>query len=298
VTERLAHLQGLEPYLRSRIRGQDHVIAPVASAFVRGGLNLTNPQFPRCSLLLVGPTGTGKSELFKIATEYLLGSDRLVTFDLSEYHDKSAVNKLLGVDRTDRGLLGQRLRDVPPSGVLFDEVEKAHPDVADLFLQILWEGRVTLATGEIVRFDSHYLGFTTNVGGAEAMRMDSSRFASVEQVTLRLLGRHFRPEFLARCDEKCVFQRLTPDVQREICELEVARETARLRGQGYDVAVSMEAMEILLRDGFHPQLGARPLRKTIERSLQNAVIASIFASGTACGGIVLGQKGGLMLLKT
>jgi len=298
VTERLAHLQGLEPHLRARIRGQDHVIAPVASAFVRGGLNLTDPRFPRCSLLLVGPTGTGKSELFKIATEYLLGPDRLVTFDLSEYHDKSAVNKLLGADRTDRGLLGQKLFSSPPSGVLFDEVEKAHPDVADLFLQILWEGRVTLATGEVVHFDPHYLGFTTNAGGAEAMRMESSRFASVEQATLRLLQRHFRPEFLARCDEKCVFQRLTPDVQREICALEVARETARLRGLGYDLTVSKEAMEFLLREGFHPQLGARTLRKTVERSLQNAVTESLFVRGSAWGMEACVQENRVVLRST
>jgi ATP-dependent Clp protease ATP-binding subunit ClpB len=279
----IAHLRGLEPFLRSRIRGQDHLLTKVAAAFCRAGLALTPPDRPRAALLLVGPTGVGKSETFRLACDYVYGTHRLTTFDMSEYQDRSAVNKLIGEDREDPGLLGRALRDVPAGGVLFDEVEKAHPLVLDVFLQILWGGRVTVATGEIVSFGDRIVGFTSNIGAAEAMRMERVRFASVEQATLRRVEQSLRPELVGRIDEKLVFARLGPDMQREICGLEVARETARLQALGYNVAVSTEALELLMREGFHPQLGARPLRKTVERQLQDAVVRSLFARGSCTG---------------
>lgn len=241
------------------------------------------PDRPQSSLLLVGPTGTGKTEAFTCATDYVFGSGHLVTFDMSEYQDRSAVNKLLGEDRSDPGLLGRALRDAPSGGVLFDEVEKAHLLVLDVFLQILWGGRVTVVTGEVVSFGDKIVGFTSNIGAVEAMRMDRVRFASVEQATLRRVEQCLRPELVGRLDEKLVFARLGHDVQREICGLELARETARLRALGYDLAVSAEAMEFLLREGVHPQFGARPLRKTVERHLQDAVVNSLFAHGLASG---------------
>lgn len=283
---RLSHLQGLESHLRARIRGQDHVLPRVAAAFVRGALGLTSPERPRGSLLLVGPTGTGKSEVFICATEYVFGPGHLVTFDMSEYQDRSGVNKLLGEDRSDPGLLGRALQGFLAGGILFDEIEKAHALVMDLFLQILWRGCVTVATGETFIFTNHVVGFTSNIGAADAMRMAQSRFASVEQATLRRVEQTLRPELVGRLDEKLVFARLGPTVQEEICALEVHRETNRLRSLGYDLAVSREAMEFLMREGFHPHLGARPLRKTIERHLQDAVARALFGSGVASGLLV------------
>ena len=119
----------------------------------------------------------------------------------------------------------------------------------------------------------------------EAMRMEHSRFASVEQAVLRSVERNLRPELIARLDEKLVFARITPETLREICALEVARETARLRGLGYDLEVSREALELLVRKGFHSQLGARPMRKTVERQLQDAVIRNLFANGIGHGAV-------------
>jgi len=295
-TDRIAHLRGLEAHLRARIRGQDHLLPRLAAAFCRGALRLTDPQRPLASLLLVGPTGTGKSEAFALATAQVFGPDRLATFDLSEYQDASAVNKLLGENRSDPGLLGRVLERHPTGGLLFDEIEKAHSLVLDLFLQVLWRGCVTVATGRTFTFGGHVLGFTSNVGAAETMRMDHSRFASVEQATLRRVGQTLRPEFVARLDEQLVFARLGPDVQREICALEVRRETERLRGLGYDLDLSREALEFLVREGFHPQLGARPLRKTVERQLQNAVMRQLFSHGTVAGCLVIDQSVGCLVV--
>ncbi len=286
--DRIAHLRGLEAHLRAHIRGQDHILPRIAASFARGALGVASPDRPRGSLLFVGPTGTGKTETFTCAIEYVFGPGHLLTFDMSEYHDRSAVNKLLGENREDIGLLGRALASVKSGGILFDEVEKAHPLVLDLFLQILWHGRITVATGEVFHFGSHFVGFTSNIGSAEAMRMGHSRLASVEQTVLRRVEQELRPELVGRIDEKLVFARLGPDVQREICALEVARETARLRAVGFDLEVSREALEFLMREGFHPHLGARPLRKAVERHLQDAVVRDLFSTGCGRGRIVPG----------
>jgi len=289
--DRITHLRGLEPHLTARIRGQDHLVPQLARAFCRAALALPAPDRPRASLLLVGPTGTGKSESFACATAYIYGPDRLVTFDMSEYQDKTAVNKFLGENRDDPGLLGRALLANPAGGLLFDEVEKAYPLVMDLFLQMLWRGCVTVATGQTLRLNDYIIGFSSNIGAAESMRMAHSRFASVEQATLRRVEQSLRPEFVGRLDEKLVFARLNADVQREICHLEVQRESARLKQSGYDLEVTREALEFLIREGFHPQLGARPLRKTIERHLQDAVVRDLFATGCGRGRLVPDASG-------
>lgn len=283
---RIARLQGLEPHLRARIRGQDHLLPRVAAAFTRGALGLSPPERPLASLLFVGPTGTGKSETFICACDYVFGPGNLSVFDMSEYQDKSSINKLLGESRDDPGLLGHALATRDEGGVLFDEMEKAHPLILDVMLQILWHGRITVATGQTFPLGRHIIGFTSNLGSAEAMRMAHSKFASVEQAVLRCVERTLRPELVGRIDEKLVFSRLSPDVQREICSLEVARETERLRGLGYDLNVTREALEFLIREGFHPQLGARPLRKTVERQLQDAVMRELFRCGVAVGRVL------------
>ena len=284
--QQIGHLRGLEAHLRQRIRGQDHVLPRIAAAFARGALGISSPDRPRASFLLVGPTGTGKTETFTCATDYVCGPGRLVTFDLSEYHDRAAINKLLGENRDDPGLLGRALLSAEAGGVLFDEIEKAHPLVLDLFLQILWHGRVTVATGQVLRFGGYFVGFTSNIGAADAMRMEHSRLPSIEQAVLRRVEQELRPELVGRIGEKLVFARLTAEVQREICVLEVARETARLRAGGFDLELTPEATEFLLREGFHPQLGARPLRQAIERQLQDAVVRGLFTSGSGAGRVI------------
>jgi ATP-dependent Clp protease ATP-binding subunit ClpA len=287
--DRIAHLRGLDAHLRANLRGQDHLLPRVAAAFARAALAIPDAEKPGASLLLVGPTGTGKTETFGCACEYVYGRDRMKTFDMSEYQDRSAVNKLLGENREDPGLLGRALAALRSGGLLFDELEKAHPLVLDLFLQILWRGCITVATGETFALGPYVVGFTSNLGAAEAMRMAHSRFASIEQAVLRRVELSLRPEFIGRLDEKLVFARLGPDVQREICALEVARETKRLRGLGYDLEVSHQALEFLIVEGFHPNFGARPLRKAVERQLQDAVVRELLAAGRGAGLLVPDQ---------
>ena len=283
---RIAHLQGLEAHLRTQLRGQDHVIARAAAVFTRGELGLARPDRPRGVLLAVGPTGTGKTELVLLAARYLFGEDRVRRFDLSEYQRTDAVERLLGADASDAGAVGRAAVGAAPRVWLFDELEKAHPKVLDLFIQMLEPGHITLASGEVVSLKNDYIAFTSNIGASEAMRMARSGMASIEQAVLRRVAEALRPEILARVPDKLVFARLTPDVQREIAGLHLANEVARLKSVGFDLEVSREALEFLIREGFHPQLGARPLRQTIERQLQDTVVRGLFASGVGAGRVI------------
>ena len=283
---RIAHLQGLEAHLRTQLRGQDHVIARAAAVFTRGELGLARPDRPRGVFLAVGPTGTGKTELVLLAARYLFGEDRARRFDLSEYQRTDAVERLLGADASDSGGIGRAATGVSPRVWLFDELEKAHPKVLDLFIQLLEPGHITLATGEVVSLKDDYVAFTSNIGASEAMRMARSSMASIEQAVLRRVAEALRPEILARVPDQLVFARLTPDVQREIAGLHLANEVARLKSVGFDLEVSREALEFLIREGFHPQLGARPLRQTIERQLQDAVVRGLFTCGSGAGRVV------------
>lgn len=283
-------LRRLETHLRSRLRGQDHLLPQAAAAFQRGELGLACSGRPKGSFLLVGPTGTGKTELILVGGEYLFGPGQVIRFDLSDFAREDAVELFLGFNADDRGAFGRAMFGHSRGIVLFDELEKAHHRLWDIFLQLLDPGHVTLATGERIALAGFYVAFSSNIGGAEAMRMEHSRFASVEQMVLRLVGQTLRPEFVGRIDEKWVFRRLMPDVQREICALRVAEETARLRGLGYDLSVSPAALEFLVREGFHPHLGARPLRQAVERHLRNAVVQELLARGVCRGMIVVAGR--------
>ncbi|MBL9191569.1 MAG: ATP-dependent Clp protease ATP-binding subunit [Opitutaceae bacterium] len=284
--DRLTHLQGLEPFLRAHLRGQDPVVARAAAVFLRGELGLARGDRPRGAFLAVGPTGTGKTELVLLAARYLFGEDRVRRIDLSEFQRIDAVERLLGADPSDSGVLGRLNWGPSPRVWLFDELEKAHPKAFDLFIQILEPGSVTLATGEKVSFQNDYLAFTSNLGSAEAVRMARSNGASVEQAVLRRVGETLRPELVGRIPDRLVFSKLSDAVQREIAELHLANELTRLRNAGFDLEVSTSALEFLIREGFHPHLGARSLRQTIERHVQDAVVQVLFSCGARRGCLV------------
>lgn len=278
--EKLRHL---EPFLRSRVRGQDHVIAPVAGALIDAEMGLSAPNRPKASFLFVGPTGTGKTELVLSFTKYLYGSDRLLRFDLSEYQGNTAVAKFLGANRTDPGLLGRALESVSSGVLFFDEIEKAHPDILDQFLQMLDASRVTVATGKTYTLDPYIIALTSNIGSAEAMRMDRSSWASIEAATLRRVRQVLRPELVNRFTEKCVFRRLDPAAQHEICLLLVEAEVGRLNALGHAIAIGSGVIEFLVRHGFDPEQGARPLRRTVEKHIQRCVRENLFRHGAAAG---------------
>ncbi len=281
--EVLAKVQGLRSYLAERLRGQDHVLDRAVAVFVRGELGLTLSDRPRGALLAVGPTGTGKTELVLLCARHLFGDGSVRRFDLSEFQRADAVERLLGADASDGGAIGWAARREGPRVWLFDELEKAHSKVFDLFLQMLDPGAVTLATGRVISFVGDYIAFTSNLGGAEALRMARSSFASVELATLRRVAEALRPEFVARIPNKFVFARLKFDVQREIAQMHIEHEIERLGLVGFDLEVSREAMDYLVRLGCETQLGAREIRQTVERNLQEAVVQALLSTGSGAG---------------
>jgi ATP-dependent Clp protease ATP-binding subunit ClpA len=274
----LVKLRNLEPHLKANIKGQDHVLPRICSVIQRGELNLAHPNRPRGSFLFVGPTGVGKTEITIAFTEYLCGSNHLHRFDMSEFQNQSSVGLLLGSSSTDIGMLGRALDKNSHGTLLFDEMEKAHPLVLDLFLQILDAGRITLANGETRSLNNYYVVLTSNIGAAEAMRMENSAFATIERTVLRRVDQVLRPELVARVTEKLVFNRLPYAVQREICELMIQNEAKRLRKKGFEIRIAESEIELLIRNGYDRTLGARPMRNAVERFLQERA-ASIIETG-------------------
>jgi ATP-dependent Clp protease ATP-binding subunit ClpA len=274
----LEKLRRLPEYLRAQIKGQEHVIDRVVSVLRRGELGLANPRRPRGSFLFVGPTGVGKTELTNVFTDFLfdgIGGKKPVRFDMSEYQTHSSVEKLIGEKVGDVGLLGRALQEVERGTLLFDEIEKAHPLVLDLFLQILEDAAITLASGERKNLSGFYVVFTSNIGAAEAMRMQSAPFASIERAVLARVNQQLRPELVGRMTEKIVFGRLGYETQRAICGQMTESECERLSALGSNIKVEAHDLEILVRSGYHPQLGARPMRTTIECCLQEKMVQSI-----------------------
>ena len=268
-------LRALGPHMKKLIRGQDHVITRVESVLRRGELNLSHNGRPKGSFLFVGPTGTGKTEITNAFTAFLFDGAKPLRFDMSEYQNQSSVEKLIGEKVGDIGLLGRVLEKTSSGTLLFDEIEKAHPLVLDLFLQILDDASITLASGERKNLSNFYVVCTSNIGAAEAMRMQSAPFASIERTVLARVGQQLRPELVGRITEKIVFSRLPYEVQREICEYMIENELKRLRSLGHAVEIQPSDIEAMLRDGFHKTLGARPMRATVERYLQDRVASSL-----------------------
>jgi ATP-dependent Clp protease ATP-binding subunit ClpB len=274
----IVRLRALPDYLRGIIKGQDHVIAPVCSVLQRGELGLANQRRPRGSFLFVGPTGVGKTEITNVFTEYLFPGEKPVRFDMSEYQTHSAVEKLIGEKVGDIGLLGRALQHISRGTLLFDEIEKAHPLVLDLFLQVLEDAALTLASGERKNLSNFYIVLTSNIGAAEAMRMRSAPFASVQRTVLSRVNQQLRPELVGRVTEKIVFASLEYSTQRAICQQMIDNETSRLGTLGVRLENGPEVLELLVREGYHRGLGARPMRAAVERHLQGRVANTLLGT--------------------
>ncbi len=278
--ERLARLP---EHLCSRIRGQPEVIARVAAVLQRAELGLTKPGRPKASFLFLGPTGVGKTELTLCFSEYLLGSGSVQRFDMSEYQNQNAVGLLLGEHLGERGLLGAALDRCALATLLFDEIEKAHPRVLDLFLQMLDAARVTLADGNTLDLSRCYIVMTSNLGSAEIMGLHHSAYSTMERHVLTRAQQSLRPELYARLTEKLVFNRLTYDVQVEVARLRLEEEIAFYAGRGHRIDAGEDVLNLLVRIGYHSRLGARPLRDAVERLVGDAVAGSVLAGGDGCG---------------
>ncbi|MFJ8046975.1 ATP-dependent Clp protease ATP-binding subunit [Streptomyces luteogriseus] len=278
-------LLGLEEHLHERVVGQDEAVRVVSDAVLRSRAGLAAPDRPIGSFLFLGPTGVGKTELARALAEALFGSeDRMVRLDMSEYQERHTVSRLVGappgyVGHEEAGQLTEVVRRHPYSLLLLDEVEKAHPDVFNVLLQVLDDGRLTDSQGRTVDFSNTVIVMTSNLGseaitrrgattGFAAGGADADEEARREQI-LRPLREHFRPEFLNRIDEIVVFRQLTTEQLRRITNLLLDRTRSLVRGKGITVTFTDRAVEWLADRGYQPEYGARPLRRTIQREVDN-----------------------------
>jgi ATP-dependent Clp protease ATP-binding subunit ClpA len=284
-------LQRLENILRQRIRGQNHVIPRVVSVLQRGELGLTKPTRPRGSFMFLGPTGVGKTEITLAFSEFLFGADKLFRFDMSEYQTQESLGLLLGARLGERGTLGMAYDKSPTGTLLFDEIEKAHPRVLDVFLQILDAARVTMASGDTLDFSKHYIVLTSNIGAAEILHIQHSTQVTMERHVLTRAQQSLRPEMFARITEKLVFNRLTYEDQLEIASLLLTNELKFLSDKGHTLNPSESVLPFLVRRGFHPKLGARPMRDAIEKLVGDAVSTDLLTGGKACGQLLVEEHG-------
>ncbi|MFE2430181.1 ATP-dependent Clp protease ATP-binding subunit [Streptomyces sp. NPDC059373] len=279
-------LMKLEQALHERVVGQDQAVTAVAEAVRRSRSGLGDPDRPVGSFLFLGPTGVGKTELAKALAELLFGDeDRLIRFDMSEYQERHTVSRLVGappgyVGHEEAGQLTEAVRRKPYSVLLFDEVEKAHPDVFNLLLQVLDDGRLTDAQGRTVDFRNTVVIMTSNVGAPTIMNMSDRPVAEIRDAIQPDIQAQFRPEFLNRIDEMIVFHPLTRENLSVIVDLMLERSRRRLKAQELRLELTDDAKEWLADAGYQPEFGARPLRRTIQTELDNRV-ANLLLSGAA-----------------
>ena len=270
----------LEERLHERVVGQDEAVEAIAEAVRRARAGLADPRRPDGSFLFLGPTGVGKTELARTLAEALFGSeDVMVRLDMSEFQERHTVSRLVGappgyVGHEEAGQLTEAVRRKPYAVLLFDEIEKAHADVFNILLQILDDGRLTDSQGRTVDFKNTILIMTSNLGADRIQafaRKESGSFDELKDELMEMLRHNFRPEFINRIDEIIVFQALTKEQLKQITRLMLHRVARRLRAQHIEVDFTDEAVEHLAEIGFDPEFGARPLRRAIQRELENEV---------------------------
>ena len=283
MTPQIEKLTGLEPHLLSKIKGQDHAISRVCSVLERGQLGLQPAGKPLGSFLFLGPTGVGKTELTLEFSRYLFGENSVFRFDMSEFLHLDNVKLFMGDETGSSSRLGKVLSAHRHGVLLFDEIEKAHRLIWDLFLQMLDAARITLADHRSYDLSGFYIVCTSNIGSQQLLRPTRLPFATLERAVLSELHRFFRPELVGRFDEKIVFKPLIPDTQRQIGRLAIDEELVRLRQKGFDLAVSEEAFEFLLRRGIHKTLGARPMKKTVQKFMGDAIRQALKSSVAPTG---------------
>lgn len=283
----IENLAGLEPHLFSKIKGQGHVIPRVCSVLERGQFGLQPPGKPLGSFLFLGPTGVGKTELTLEVSRYLFGEDSVFRFDMSEFLHVDAVKLFMGDETGAPGRLGKILSGRREGVLLFDEIEKAHRLIWDLFLQMLDAAHITLADHQTYDLSGFYIVCTSNIGSQQLLRPTRLPFATLERAVLAELHQFFRPELIGRFDEKIVFKPLSPDTQREIGQLAVSEELVRYKGRGFDLEITEPAFEFLVRRGIHRALGARPMKRTVQKYIGDAIRDAIKCHAPSSGTIVL-----------
>ncbi len=283
VESEMQKLLHLEEELHKRVIGQDEAVRAVADAIQRSRAGLADPNRPIASFIFLGPTGVGKTELAKALAEYLFDTeDALVRIDMSEYMEKHAVARLIGappgyVGYEEGGQLTEAIRRRPYSVILFDEIEKAHPDVFNVLLQILDDGRLTDSQGRTVDFKNTIAIMTSNIGSIYILDVagDDSKYEQMRDRVMEAVRESFRPEFLNRIDEIIIFHSLRKDELREIVKLQVQRLEERLRERKLLLKISDEALDWIVQVGYDPVYGARPLKRAIQRELETPIAKAI-----------------------
>ncbi|MEV0720320.1 ATP-dependent Clp protease ATP-binding subunit [Asanoa sp. NPDC050611] len=301
--EETSRLLRMEDELHKRVVGQEDSVKAVSKAIRRTRAGLKDPKRPSGSFIFAGPSGVGKTELSKALAEFLFGSeDSLIQLDMSEFHDRYTVSRLVGappgyVGYDEGGQLTEKVRRRPFSVVLFDEIEKAHPDVFNTLLQILEDGRLTDGQGRIVDFKNTVIILTTNLGtrdvakavslGFQASEDSDSNYERMKQKVNDELKQHFRPEFLNRIDDTIVFHQLTETEILSIVDIMIQRIEAQLRNKDMGLELTDNAKKYLAKKGFDPVLGARPLRRTIQRDIEDSLSERILFNELKPGQIVV-----------
>ncbi|HEY3503274.1 MAG TPA: ATP-dependent Clp protease ATP-binding subunit [Actinocatenispora sp.] len=301
--EETARLLHMEDELHHRVVGQEQAIKSVSQAIRRTRAGLKDPKRTGGSFIFAGPSGVGKTELSKALAEFLFGDDdALIQLDMSEFHDRYTVSRLVGappgyVGYDEGGQLTEKVRRKPFSVVLFDEVEKAHPDVFNTLLQVLEDGRLTDGQGRIVDFKNTVLILTTNLGtrdiakavslGFSAANDAQSDYERMKNKVTDELKQHFKPEFLNRIDDIIVFHQLTPEEIVLIVDIMLTRVDAQLKNKDMGLELTQSAKQLLAKKGWDPVLGARPLRRTIQRDIEDALSEKILFGELTAGQIVV-----------
>ncbi|WP_203718756.1 ATP-dependent Clp protease ATP-binding subunit [Asanoa siamensis] len=301
--EETSRLLRMEDELHKRVVGQEDSVKAVSKAIRRTRAGLKDPKRPSGSFIFAGPSGVGKTELSKALAEFLFGSeDALIQLDMSEFHDRYTVSRLVGappgyVGYDEGGQLTEKVRRRPFSVVLFDEIEKAHPDVFNTLLQILEDGRLTDGQGRIVDFKNTVIILTTNLGtrdvakavslGFQASEDSDSNYERMKQKVNDELKQHFRPEFLNRIDDTIVFHQLTEPEILSIVDIMIQRIETQLKNKDMGLELTDNAKKYLAKKGFDPVLGARPLRRTIQRDIEDNLSERILFNELKPGHIVV-----------
>ncbi len=312
--EERAKLEKMESELKKRIIGQDEAIKRVADVIRRSRAGIGDPNRPIGSFVFLGPTGVGKTELTKALGSFMFNDDRaIIRVDMSEYMEKHSVSKLIGsppgyVGYDESGQLTEAVRHRPYSVILFDEIEKAHPEVFNMLLSVIDEGRLTDGKGRVVNFKNTIIILTSNIGSQFVEKMESIGFSNnsnkqdygnMKEKVMEALKDNFRPEFLNRLDEIIVFDILSEEAIKEIVNLRIKVVKDRLISKGIYLQITDEALSYLASEGYNPHYGARPLNRLIQNKILNPVASYIISNGAKKGdAIVVSAKGGELVIET
>jgi ATP-dependent Clp protease ATP-binding subunit ClpC len=307
VEEETQRLLKMEDSIHERIIGQEEAVSAVAKAVRRARTGLKDPRRPVGSFIFLGPTGVGKTELARALAEFLFGDENaLIRIDMSEYSERHTISRLVGsppgyVGYEEGGQLTEQVRRRPFSVVLFDEIEKAHPEIFNALLQILDDGRLTDAQGRTVDFKNTVIIMTSNVGAPllerevaigfkptpDERQAVEGAYARMKEHITEELRRTFRPEFLNRIDEVIIFRPLTSDQLKAIVDILIARVQRELRGQSMSLELTAAAKDLLAKEGFDPTFGARPLRRTIQRFIEDQLSDELLRGNFTTGDTVV-----------